>query len=95
MNELDSLRSNIDRIDKQIILLLAERKATVQSVSEYKIKNDIETFQPDRERELFERMDILADQNGLETQFVRQLFSLITQQSKKMQEDLKKDVRVC
>ena len=49
---LESLRSQLDTIDNEILILLKRRFQTVKKVAEYKMKNNLDVYQPDREDEV-------------------------------------------
>lgn len=53
--ELDELRVKIDELDEQIRSLLLERMEVSVLVGEYKKKNSIAIFHPDREKEVLEK----------------------------------------
>ena len=50
--ELNELRKYIDNIDKQIVNLIEERMKISVKVAEIKKKNNIEIFDPKREKEI-------------------------------------------
>ncbi len=55
MKTLDECRVEIDSIDKKIAKLFEERMEIAQSVVEYKLANEMEIFQQDRERIVLEK----------------------------------------
>ena len=54
--ELELYRRKIDKIDNKLIKLLNDRVRLVKIVGEIKKKNNIEITQPQREKEIIERM---------------------------------------
>lgn len=52
MKDLDSIRQNIDKIDKEIIKLFQERMKCVKDVIEYKITQNIPILNANREQEV-------------------------------------------
>ncbi|MFW9828935.1 MAG: chorismate mutase [Candidatus Thorarchaeota archaeon] len=54
--ELELYRRKIDKIDNKLVKLLNERVRLVKIVGEIKKKNNIEISQPQREKEVIERM---------------------------------------
>ncbi|TMQ59117.1 MAG: hypothetical protein E6K76_05880 [Candidatus Eisenbacteria bacterium] len=56
MPDLGDLRSRIDRIDRELIRLLAERAEVVAAIGERKRVEGESALDPARERELFERL---------------------------------------
>ena len=55
MKDLKQCRIEIDAIDQQLMELFEKRMALSKSVVEYKIENNLEIFQPEREREVIEK----------------------------------------
>lgn len=58
--ELSEIRKNLDSIDNNIIELLTQRMGLIPKVIEYKQKYNIARYQPDREKELIERLKGIA-----------------------------------
>lgn len=56
MNEINNYRKKIDDIDNKIIELLNKRGETVKIIGDIKKKEKIEIHQPDREKEIIERV---------------------------------------
>ncbi len=52
MKDLKELRVEIDEIDAQIARLFEKRMEVAKGVVEYKIANNLEIFQPERENEV-------------------------------------------
>ncbi len=55
--DLKSLREDIDDIDTKIIELIADRQKKILKVAEYKKEHELPVFSPDRESEIFDRVD--------------------------------------
>ena len=68
MNEtldLKALREEIDGIDTEIIELIASRQKKILKVAQYKKEHELPVFSPDRESEIFDRVDrILGVENA-------------------------------
>ena len=92
--DLKNIRKKIDNIDDEILLLLSARMALMESVVEYKAKNDISIFDAKREVEILQNKIQDADEKGLGEDFVRQLFQLIMNESKNVQDDIIKNSKV-
>jgi len=54
---LSQIRSEIDKIDEQIMSLLATRQKAILKVAEYKKDHNLPIFSPDRENEIFNRVE--------------------------------------
>lgn len=57
---LEGCRSEIDRLDDQILALLARRMQTARRVGELKLQNAMPVLQPERERLILERLTTVA-----------------------------------
>jgi len=85
-NTLDMLRGQIDNSDAEIMILLKRRFQTVKKVAEYKLKNDVEIFQSAREIALLKDKASKAITMGMQDSFVRELFEIILEESRRQQE---------
>jgi len=54
--ELNKFREEIDRIDDQILELLNRRVKIAKEIGKFKSKRGIEAYQPDREKQVYERL---------------------------------------
>ncbi|MCX6712971.1 MAG: chorismate mutase [Candidatus Vogelbacteria bacterium] len=75
--EIAGLRVGIDKTDKKIIALLAERFKWTKKVGEYKAKNNLPAKDPTREREVFENRKRWAKQSGVDEILVAEIFKTI------------------
>lgn len=64
-NSLDEVRTSIDRLDKEIIKLLAKRGAFVSQAAKLK-KSSAEVAAPARVEQVINKVRLLATQVGLE-----------------------------
>ena len=55
MKTLEQCRNEIDEIDQQLIQLFEKRMNVAKDVVSYKIANDLQIFQPDREKAVIEK----------------------------------------
>jgi chorismate mutase-like protein len=70
---LASFRERIDRVDEQLLSLLAERVAICREVAEHKRDHGIPMMQPDRVAAVEQRWADLAAERGLDERFARTL----------------------
>ena len=82
---LKSKRKEIDRIDSELLNLLAERKETVREIFSHKRKNKIPLYDPERELEIINRVREAAEKRGLDSRYVEEIFRKILQESKTLQ----------
>lgn len=77
------MRRRIDSLDSKIVSLLKERIRIARELGEYKREMGINVEDSSREREVLERVERLGD--GLENNFVRELYGRIILESKRAQ----------
>lgn len=90
--ELEALRRQIDRLDDQLVRILAERVAIVEAIGRYKKANGIDPLDSTRWQEVLKaRMDN-AIKLKLCPDFVQELYDLIHKHSLKVESDISLDV---
>ncbi|MFZ5895995.1 MAG: chorismate mutase [Myxococcota bacterium] len=83
--ELDSLRKAIDQVDRRILDLLEERVRLVLAVGDYKRKNSLPVYDPERERSLLERLSGAA-RPPLDGDTVRRVFERLIDESRRIEQ---------
>jgi chorismate mutase len=82
--DLQLLRAQIDKLDRQILGLIGRRMQIVTDIKQVKEHHGLEVYQPDREQELVERL--VREKSGpLDPEAVRAIWTAIMQQSKALQ----------
>ena len=81
MSDLSSLRTDIDRIDDQIVDLLARRFAICREVAEYKHRHGIAVVLPERIEQVKTRCADRAEAQGIDRAFVLDLYTRIIDQT--------------
>lgn len=76
-------RSQIDRLDRKILELLAQRAEISSEIMEWKRGMERELLDEDREKEILEKIKDQAKELGLNSDYVGQVYSLILKYSKK------------
>lgn len=71
--KLQALRDDIDLIDRNILLLVAERQSLVEQVGLLKKKRGEEIYDPERERQILQRQLATARELGIDPQFIKQM----------------------
>ncbi|MFN0275591.1 MAG: chorismate mutase [Chitinophagales bacterium] len=80
-NQLDSLRSRIDSLDKYLLEVLSERMDIVREIGDYKREHNLAIVQPSRWNEIVQtRMD-LGKRKHLTEKFIAELFHAIHKES--------------
>jgi chorismate mutase len=84
-SDLVGLRKAIDAVDARLLELMAERIRLVLEVGAYKAKHDIPVYDPERERQLLERLTSLAPA-PLEPDTVRRIFERLIDESRRLEQ---------
>lgn len=86
MKRIMQLRQKVDRIDKQMVALLAERMELVRKIAREKQKAEFPLLDDEREEQLKEMWKEKAMERGLLTTSVSHILSEILTMSKKEQQ---------
>jgi chorismate mutase-like protein len=78
---LKPYRTEIDRLDDEILKLLGQRFDVVRKVAKVKIKHDIPAFLGDRVAQVRDRAAANGPKYGIDPEFLRTLYTLIIYQS--------------
>ena len=89
---LKNERSTIDRLDAIIINTLIERFAVTKRIGLIKAENNIEPYDGEREQEQVKTLEKLIGDSDLDKEFIVNLMNLITTESKKKHEQIKKEI---
>jgi chorismate mutase / prephenate dehydrogenase len=81
-DSLEGLRREIDQADRDVVALLARRKALVEKVAEVKKQHDLPTHHPAREEDLISTRRAQAAQAGLDPDYVEDLFRTVLRHSR-------------
>ncbi len=82
---LERLRGEIDRIDRTLVELLAERRRVVGRVAEHKRRQGLPVYHPAREEDLISRRRDQARAAGLDPDLVEDVFRSIVRASRVVQ----------
>ena len=83
----EEFRSRIDRIDRELVEILAERMAVVEKLGEFKRQNNVTILQMERWKEIFETRPAWAKKLGVSAEFVSKLYEQIHLESIRKQEE--------
>lgn len=78
-------RKQIDSIDRQLIILLGAREQVVKMIGQYKKDHHIPPLQPARFQEVLSKAAEEGKSVGLSADFVRAIFTLIHEESLKLE----------
>ena len=87
MTELDSLRTQINQVDKQVVSLLEERFKLVRAVGEYKRARHLAVLDEKRETVVLQRVASLCQDKSLVTG-LQVIYQTIMDQAKEQEENL-------
>lgn len=83
---MEELRREIDRIDSELLSLIAKRLEVAKKIGEYKKKNKIPIRDKKRESEIVnKRADAFRQLGHDDKEFIKKLFSLLFKKSRKVQ----------
>lgn len=80
-SHLDDLRAKIDRVDDEIIDILAHRMDVVKEIGRYKRDNQVTIFQPSRWDDILKRNTDRGNKKGLSEKFINKLLEAVHQES--------------
>jgi chorismate mutase len=86
--ELESYRRQIDRLDDQLVRILAERVELVKEIGRYKKHHGIDPLDQTRWQEVLKARMERALQLELSPEFVQQLYDLIHEHSLVVETDI-------
>ena len=89
---LKNERSTIDRLDVIIVNALMERFSVTKRIGLIKAENNIETYDSEREETQIKTLEKLIKDSDLDKKFIVNLMKLITTESKKHHEQIKKEI---
>ena len=84
--ELLELRNRLDDIDSNIVDLIAERQAVVETIGEHKLKTGLPLRHYEREREVIDRCVARAENLGLSGSVARDIMETLIHHSLSKQE---------
>ena len=89
---LKNERSTIDRLDAIIINALIERFSVTKRIGLIKAEHNIEPHDGKREKTQLAKLENLIENSDLDKTFIINLMKLITTESKKKHEQIKKEI---
>lgn len=91
-SSLETLRSKIDNLDRELLEILGTRMSLVEQLGEYKRDNNVAVLQMNRWRELRQSRAELGKQLNLYPDFVEELFELVHMTSIRKQTEVMNNV---
>ncbi len=84
---LNEFRNKIDKIDREIVMLLSERSEISKKIGVLKAKNCLDVLNSDREEELVLRLEEIGLKKGLDNRYIKDIFGVILKESRKVQDE--------
>ena len=82
---LNEFRNKIDKIDKEIVMLLGAREEISEKIGDLKKRKGIEIQDVNREIELIKALEKIGEKKGLDQVYINDIFQIILKRSKKIQ----------
>lgn len=92
-NQLDSLRRQIDSLDKQILQLLGKRMDVVRKVGKHKLDHGIPPLDEKRWQHVLESKLLLAQKLGLDQDMVKDIYERIHKAALKSESAVQKGTK--
>ncbi len=89
---LKNERGTIDRLDAIIINALIERFSVTMRIGLIKDEHNIETYDRNREKMQLKALEKLIEDSDVDREFIVKLMELITTESKKKHEQIKREI---
>ncbi len=87
-HKLEELRTEIDKLDGELLQILSKRMEIIDEIGEYKLENDITILQMKRWAGIIKDRLAIGTHLGLEEKFLKKLLNLIHKESINRQEDI-------
>ena len=85
MPTLDELRKDIDRVDEVLVRLLNERARCACEIGRIKKQQNVEIYQPDREKQVLEHVRSIAAEGPLDPEAIARLFERIIDEARRLE----------
>ena len=76
-NELQGYRKQIDKIDEEIIELLAKRFETVTKIGKFKKENNLSIIDNNRFQKVLDKVKNIASKHGISVSLIQDMYNLI------------------
>jgi chorismate mutase len=85
MPSLEDLRKDIDRVDEVLVRLLNERARCACEIGRIKKEQNVEIYQPEREKQVLEHVKSIAADGPLEPEAIARLFERIMDEARRLE----------
>ncbi len=91
-HKLEELRSEIDKLDAELIEILAQRLNMVDEIGRYKLHNNIAIYQVKRWTNILQNRLEIGENQGINTEFLMKILQLVHKESIQRQTQIYKDL---
>ncbi len=88
---LEKLREQIDKTDKELVKIIAKRFVITKQVGEYKKKHNLKALVPKREDEIFKKRKEWAEKLNINPIFIKKIFESIIKEVRKNHQKIKNE----
>ena len=85
MPSLEDLRRDIDRVDEVLVRLLNERARCACEIGKIKKAENVEIYQPDREKQVLDHVRSIAAEGPLDPEAIARLFERIIDEARRLE----------
>lgn len=85
MATLEDLRKDIDRVDEVLVRLLNERARCACEIGRIKKAENVEIYQPEREKQVLDHVKSIAAEGPLEPDAIARLFERIMDEARRLE----------
>ena len=85
MPSIEDLRNDIDRVDEVLVRLLNERARCACEIGKIKKEQNVEVYQPDREKQVLNHVRSVAAQGPLDPEAIVRLFERIIDEARRLE----------
>jgi len=85
MPNLEDLRRDIDRVDEVLVRLLNERARCACEIGRLKKSQNVEIYQPDREKQVLDHVRSVAAEGPLDPEAIARLFERIIDEARRLE----------
>lgn len=86
--ELTEIRKELDKLDAELVSILAKRMKFIPLVAAYKKKNNLPRFQPERENQIIESKRKIAKEKELNPDLVEKIFREIISDAHRIEKEI-------
>src|SRR5471032_1991660 len=85
MPNIEDLRNDIDRVDEVLVRLLNERARCACEIGKIKKEQNVDIYQPDREKQVLNHVRSVAAQGPLDPEAIVRLFERIIDEARRLE----------